>query len=53
MYVSSPLLYSHPPGQEKVPLDGVHEGCCDEFVSGQDRRLPVNFVLSDRCLHMM
>jgi hypothetical protein len=25
----------------------------DEFVSGLGRRLPVNFVLLDRCLRMM
>ena len=43
-YVSSPLLYSHPLGQEQVPRDEVHEGCCDEFVSGLGHRLPVNFV---------
>jgi hypothetical protein len=42
-YVSSPLLYSHPPGQEQVPLDEAWEGCRDEFVSGLGRRLPVNF----------
>jgi hypothetical protein len=36
-------MYSHPPGQEHVPHDEVHEGCCDEFVSGLGRRLPVNF----------
>jgi hypothetical protein len=51
--VSSPLLYSHPPGQEQVPLDEAREGCRDEFVSGLGRRLPVNFVLLDRCLRMM
>ena len=42
-YVSSPLLYSHPPGQEQVPLYEAHEGRCDEFVSGLGCRLPVNF----------
>jgi hypothetical protein len=42
-----------PLGQEQAPLDEVHEGCCDEFVSGLGRRLPVNFGLLDRCLHMM
>jgi hypothetical protein len=37
------LLYSHPPpGQEHVPLDEVHEVCCDEFVSGLGLRLPFN-----------
>jgi hypothetical protein len=43
MYVSSPILYSHPPGQEQVPQDEAHEGCCDEFVSGLGRRLLVNY----------
>jgi hypothetical protein len=42
--VSSPLLHSHPPGQEHVPQDEAHEGCCDEFVSGLDRHLPINLV---------
>jgi hypothetical protein len=43
-YVSSPLLYSHfVPAQGQVPHDEAHEGCCDEFVSGLGRRLPVNF----------
>jgi hypothetical protein len=51
--VSSPLLYSHPPGQEQVPQEDVREGCRDEFVSGLDRRLPVNFVLLDPYLHMI
>jgi hypothetical protein len=31
-----------PPGQEKVPLDEAIEGCCDDFVSGLGRHLPVN-----------
>jgi hypothetical protein len=42
-----------PPGQEPVPLDEAHEGCCEEFVSGLGRRLTVNFVLLDRYLRMM
>jgi hypothetical protein len=42
-YMSSPLLYSHPPGQEQLPQDEAHEGCCAEFVSGLDHRLPVNY----------
>uniref|UniRef100_A0A804QCX6 HECT-type E3 ubiquitin transferase n=2 Tax=Zea mays TaxID=4577 RepID=A0A804QCX6_MAIZE len=29
--------------QEHVPQDEAHEGCCDEFVSGLGRRLPVNY----------
>ncbi|NP_001143352.1 uncharacterized protein LOC100275975 precursor [Zea mays] len=40
-------------GQEQVPQDEAHGGCCDEFVSGLDRRLPVNFGLLDRCLLIM
>jgi hypothetical protein len=51
--VTLPLLYSHPPGQEHVPQDEAHVGCCDEFVSGLGRRLPVNVGLLDRCLRMM
>jgi hypothetical protein len=41
--MSSPLLYSHPQGQEQVPQDEAHERYCDEFVSDLDRRLPVNY----------
>jgi hypothetical protein len=45
------LAVSHPPtGQEQVPQDKAHGGCCDEFVRGLGRRLPVNFGLLDRCL---
>ena len=47
-----PLLYSHPPGQEHVPQDEAHVGCCDEFMSGLGRRLPVNVGLLDRCLRI-
>jgi hypothetical protein len=47
------LAVSHPIGQEQVPLDEAHEGCCDEIVSGLGRRLPVNFVLLDHCIRMM
>jgi hypothetical protein len=43
MYASSPLLYSHPPGQEQVLHDEEHQGCRDEFVRGLGRRLPVNY----------
>jgi hypothetical protein len=32
-----------PLGQEQVPQDEAHEGCCDEFVSGLGRHLSVNF----------
>jgi hypothetical protein len=31
------------PGQEHVPQDEEHKGCCDKFVSGLGYRLPVNF----------
>ena len=51
--MSSPLLYSHPLGQELVPQDEAREGCRDEFVSGLGHRLLVNFGLMDRCLRMM
>jgi hypothetical protein len=42
-----------PLGQEQVPQDEAHEGCCDEFVSGLGRRLLVNFGLLDHCLRIM
>jgi hypothetical protein len=48
------LAVSQPPtGQEQAPQDEAHGGCFDEFVRGLGRRLPVNFGLLDRCLHMM
>jgi hypothetical protein len=49
------LAVSHPAptGQEQVPQDEARGGCCDEFVSGLGRRLPVNFGLLDRCLLIM
>jgi hypothetical protein len=38
------LAISYPStGQEQVPHDEVHGGCCDVFVRGLGRRLPVNF----------
>jgi hypothetical protein len=46
-------VLTFPPGQEQVPQDEAHGGCCDEIVRGLGRRLPVNFGLLDRCLHMM
>jgi hypothetical protein len=48
-------LLSHTPpiGQEQVPQDEAHGGCCDEFVRDLGRRLPVNFELLDRCLLIM
>jgi hypothetical protein len=47
------LAVSPPTGQEQVPQDDVHGGCCDVFVRGLGRRLPVNFGLLDRCLLIM
>jgi hypothetical protein len=47
------LAVSHAPGQEQVPQDEAHEGCCDVFVRRLGRRLPVNFGLLDRCLLIM
>ena len=48
------LAVSHPPiGQEQVPQDEALGGCCDVFVRGLGRRLPVNFGLLDRCLLIM
>jgi hypothetical protein len=40
-------------GLYKVPQDEAHGGCCDEFVRGLGRRLPVNFGMLDRCLLIM
>ena len=48
--VVSPLP---PTGQEQVPQDEAHGGCCDEFVRGLGRHLPVNIGLLEYCLHMM
>jgi hypothetical protein len=42
------LAVSPPIGQEQVPQDEAHGGCCDEFMSGLGHRLPVNFGLLDR-----
>jgi hypothetical protein len=36
-------VLTSPLGQEQVPQEEVHEGCCDEFMSGLGHRLPVNF----------
>jgi hypothetical protein len=48
------LAVSHPPTREvHVVQDEAHGGCYDVFVRGLGRRLPVNFGLLDRCLHMM
>jgi hypothetical protein len=48
------LAISHTPiGQEQVPQDEAHGGCCDVFVRGLGRRLPVNFGLLDHCLLTM
>jgi hypothetical protein len=43
MYVSSLLLSHTLTGQEQVPQDEAHGGCCDMFVRGLGCRLPVNF----------
>jgi hypothetical protein len=32
-----------PRGQGQVPQDKEHEGSCNEYVRGPDRRLQVNF----------
>jgi hypothetical protein len=48
------FVVSHPPtGQEHVPQDEAHAGCCDVIVNGLGRRLPVNFGLLDRRLLIM
>jgi hypothetical protein len=41
------------PGQEQVPQNEAHKGCCDGFMRGLGRHLLVNFGLLDRCLRMM
>jgi hypothetical protein len=40
------LAVSHPPptGQEQVPLDEAHGGCCAVFERGLGRHLPVDFM---------
>jgi hypothetical protein len=52
-YVRSLLLSHTPTGQEQVPQNEAHGGCCDEFVRGLGRRLLVNFGVLDRCLFMI
>jgi hypothetical protein len=52
-YVSSLLLSHTPTGQEQVPQDAAHGGCCDVIVRGLGHHLPVNFGLLDRCLLIM
>jgi hypothetical protein len=47
------LSHTPPTGQEQVPQDEARGGCCDEFVRGLGRRLPVNFGLLDHCLHII
>jgi hypothetical protein len=47
------LLSHTPTGQEQIPHDEAHGRCCDEFVRGLGRRLPINSRLLDRCCHMM
>jgi hypothetical protein len=39
-----PLLSHTPIGQEQVPLDEAHGGCCVVFVRGLGRRLRVDFL---------
>jgi hypothetical protein len=31
------------PGQEQVPQDEAHEGCCEEFMSGLGHRVLVKY----------
>jgi hypothetical protein len=41
------LVVSHPPtGQEQVPQDAVHGGCCNVFVRGLGRCLQNRFLLN-------
>jgi hypothetical protein len=47
------MLSHTPTGLEQVSQDEAHEGCCDEFVRGLGRHLPVNFGLLYRCILMM
>jgi hypothetical protein len=37
------VVLTFPPSQAQVPQDEAREGHCDEFVSGLDRRLLVNY----------
>jgi hypothetical protein len=53
MWAHPCCLIPPPTGLEQVLQDEAHEGCCDLFVRGLGRRLPVNFGLLDRCLLMM
>jgi hypothetical protein len=47
--LSDERMWAHPScthillGQEHVPKDEAHKGCCDEFVSDLGRRLLVNY----------
>jgi hypothetical protein len=41
-----PVAIPTPTGQEQVPQDEAHGGCCgccDKFMRGLGRRLPINF----------
>jgi hypothetical protein len=40
---AQPCCTHIPPGQEHVPQDEAHEGCCEEFMGGLGRRLPINY----------
>ena len=47
--LSDESIWAHPccltpTGQERVSQDEAHGGCCDEFVRGLGRRLPVDFL---------
>jgi hypothetical protein len=44
------LAVSHPPQVKNRYQDEALGECCDEFMRGLGRRLPVNFGLLDRCL---
>jgi hypothetical protein len=43
IYELTLAVLTFPLGQEQVPQDEAHGGCCDEIVRGLDRRLLVNF----------
>ena len=37
------VVLTSPTGQGQLPQDEAREGCCDELMSGLDRRLLVNY----------
>jgi hypothetical protein len=44
-------VLTFPPGQEQVPQDEAHGGCCDEFVRGLGCRLRSALVVGSLSLY--